>query len=72
MPLRNKLKYIKIMKTDIGRKTTVWIFQVTYWRHGTQEDSDMVNFEEETDSLLTAARNNAINTIYIKTKTGTT
>ena len=29
-------------KTEMGRKTTVWIFQAANWRNLTQKDLDMI------------------------------
>ena len=49
--------------------TTVWIFQVTNKQNLRQEDLDMAkNLQRETESLLIAAQNNAIKTIYVQAK----
>ena len=57
------------------RKTTVWLFQMINWQNLTPEDLDMTtkgNFNQETESLLIAAQNNAIRTNYIKAKINNT
>ena len=55
----------------MGRKTTVWILQATKCWYYIHEDLDIAekgNSQEETESLLIAAQNNAIKTNYIKAK----
>ena len=64
------MKNFKGVKTKIGRKTTVCIFQATNEQNLPQENLDAVkrNLERETKSLLIAAQNNAIRTNHIKAR----
>ena len=55
----------------MGRKTTLWRFQVKNKRHFTQENGDVAkkrNLKWETESPLIAAQNSAIRTKYMKAR----
>ena len=59
------------LKPEMGRKTTVKIFQVTNKWNCTQENLDMAmkGKSQETKSFLIAAQKNVIRTNYIQVKT---
>ena len=77
MATRNSTDDIKINRTtivwkkELGRKTTVWIFQSTNWRILIREYRYMAKkrkLKRETESLVRTAHNNAIRSNYVKAK----
>ena len=69
---KDKQNNKKNEEIEIGRKTTIRIFQTTNCRNLTRENLDIAkkretgNLRRETESLIIAAQNNAIRTNHIK------
>ena len=66
-------KTTKTRETEMGRKTTVWIFHATKSPGEISHEKTWTwlrrgNLKRETESLLIVAQNNAIRTNYIKAK----